>query len=315
MNRQMRANPTWALPFQMGGKQWEVWWKLLRPHTLTASFVPVAIGSTLALPVCSFQLSLFLPMLIASILIQAATNMFNEYYDYIRGLDHAESVGIGGTIVRDHVQPKTILRLAVLFSVIAVTLGIFIASSTNWWIFVIGILCIFVGYFYSGGPYPISSTPFGELVSGFFMGLVIILISFFIQTGYITPLSLLASLPTSCLIGAILMSNNIRDLDGDQAHGRKTLAILLGHQRAVYLLAAMFTLSYLWLSGLVLLKLLPYWALCTLLSLPKAVQATKGFYQKRSPLEMMPAMQATAQTNTLFGLLLAAGLLISHLIR
>ena len=314
MNRQIRANPIWYMSLQLGGKRWDVWWKLLRPHTLTASFVPVAIGTALALPTGNLELLLFFFMLTASILIQAATNMFNEYYDFVRGLDQKDSVGIGGTIVREQVKPKIILRLAVLFSLTAVLLGVYLAAKTSWWIFAIGILCIFVGYFYSGGPFPISATPFGELVSGLFMGLVIILISFFIQTGYITLTSILASIPTSCLIGAILMANNIRDLDGDKEHGRKTLAILLGHRQAVYCLGGLFLFSYLWLVGLVVLNALPSWTLLALLSLPKARQSILGFWQKRSPLEMMPAMQAAAQTNTLFGLLLAGALLLHHIL-
>src|SRR5690625_4305004 len=90
----------------------QVWWRLLRPHTLTASFIPVLIGTFVAhTQMQVFHFGLFFAMLIASILIQAATNMFNEYYDYKRGLDNEHSVGLGGTIVRDGIEPKTVLRL------------------------------------------------------------------------------------------------------------------------------------------------------------------------------------------------------------
>src|SRR4051794_22705899 len=93
---------------------WRMWWRLTRPHTLTAAFVPVILGTVIALShqdtVVHF--GLFLTMLIASLFIQIATNLFNEYYDFKRGLDHAESVGIGGGIVRDGIQPKTIMSLA-----------------------------------------------------------------------------------------------------------------------------------------------------------------------------------------------------------
>ena len=88
-------------------KDWKVWWRLTRPHTLTASFVPVTLGTAISISYnSSFDFSLFITMLIASILIQIATNLFNEYYDYKRGLDHAESVGIGGGIVRDGLNQK-----------------------------------------------------------------------------------------------------------------------------------------------------------------------------------------------------------------
>src|SRR5690625_3386474 len=164
----------------------QIWWRLLRPHTLTASFVPVFVGSMFAFIDHSLHAGLFFAMLIASMLIQAATNMFNEYYDFARGLDNEQSVGIGGTIVRDGIQPKTVKNIAFIFYGIALLLGIYICLATSLWIAVLGAVSMAIGYFYTGGPYPIAYTPLGELFSGFFMGTVIIGISFFIQTGHIT---------------------------------------------------------------------------------------------------------------------------------
>src|SRR5699024_1909056 len=116
-----------------------VWWRLLRPHTLTASFVPVFLGTMFAfIENNTFHNDLFVAMMMAAIHIQAATNMFNEYYDFKRGLDKEDSVGIGGTIVRDGVSPQKILTLAFLFFGIAILLGVYIAASTSWWIAAIG---------------------------------------------------------------------------------------------------------------------------------------------------------------------------------
>src|SRR5690625_535350 len=130
----------------------QVWWRLLRPHTLTASFIPVFIGTMLAYIDGSSHLFLFLAMLIASILIQAATNMFNEYYDYVRGLDNEQSVGIGGTIVRDGIAPRTVLTLAFVFYGIAILLGLYICLVSSWWIALVGLICMLFGYLYTGGP-------------------------------------------------------------------------------------------------------------------------------------------------------------------
>lgn len=299
-------------PAPSTAKAWSVWWKLLRPHTLTASFVPVAIGTALALPFAQFRLSLFAAMLFASILIQASTNMFNEYYDYKRGLDHEHSVGIGGAIVREGIAPGTVLTIAQLFLTVAFCLGLYLCLMSSWWLLPVGLFCASVGYLYSGGPYPISETPFGELVSGLCMGLIIIAISFFIQTGAVTPASLLVSIPTSILIGAILMANNIRDLDGDRLHGRKTLAILTGRRLAISFLSAMFILAYAWTVFLVAAGITSPWVFLAFGSLPKAWQAVKGFRRHTSPEALMPAMVATAQTNTLFGLFFALGLLLHY---
>ncbi len=294
-------------------QDWRVWWRLLRPHTLTAAFVPVAIGTTIALPFGSINILLFFAMMLASILIQAATNMFNEYYDYKRGLDTAESVGIGGAIVREGISATTVLRLAFVFFAIALLLGLYICFMSSWWIALIGIVSMAVGYFYTGGPYPIAYTPFGEIAAGFFMGPVIILIAFFIQTGMVTFESLLISVPIAILVGAILMANNIRDLDGDKENGRRTLAILLGHERAVVFLSAMFLMSYLWIVNLFIMNFITPWALIVVASIPKAIQASTQFKGKTKPIEMMPAMKATAQLNTIFGFLLVIGLIIGYL--
>ncbi|WHY66078.1 1,4-dihydroxy-2-naphthoate polyprenyltransferase [Neobacillus sp. SuZ13] len=299
-------------PVVESNRGFQVWWQMTRPHTLTAAFVPVLLGTALSLKHGNIHFGLFFAMLIASLLIQAATNMFNEYFDFKRGLDTAQSVGIGGTIVRDGIKPKTVLNLAFVFYGIALLLGIYICANSSWWLAAVGLICMAVGYFYTGGPFPIAYTPFGEILSGFFMGMLIILISFFIQTGTVSTTSILVSVPSMILVGMIMLSNNIRDLDGDKENGRKTVAILLGKKRAIYLLTGMFTFSFLWVLGLIILGILPVWTALVILSAPKAIKATKGFINNTIPIKMAPAMKATAQTNTIFGFLLAIGIFIGH---
>lgn len=295
-------------------RSWKIWWELIRPHTLTAAFVPVLLGTVLALLEQGVNWLLFAAMMVASILIQAATNLFNEYYDFKRGLDTEASVGIGGGIVRHGMTPKLIMSLALMMYAIALLLGIYICAASSWWLAAVGLICMAVGYLYTGGPLPISSTPFGELFSGVFMGSFIILIAYFIQAGEVSTLAILISVPSCVLVGLINMANNIRDHDGDKANGRKTLPILLGRKKSVYFLGIMFTFSYLWLVGLVIIGVVTAWVLLALLSAPKAINATKNFVGKTEPITMMPAMKATAQTNTFFGLLMVIGLLISYFI-
>lgn len=297
-------------------KGFKVWWHLTRPHTLTASFAPVLLGTAIALVVedSSIHIPLFLAMLVASLLIQAATNMFNEYYDYKRGLDNEHSVGIGGTIVRHGVAPKTIMQIALIFYIIATILGIYICAMSSWWLAVVGLICMGIGYLYTGGPIPIAYTPFGELVSGAVMGMGIVLIASFIQTGNVTLEAILVSVPSVILVGAIMLSNNIRDIKGDKEGGRKTLAILVGRQNAVYILSLFFIVSYLWILGLVIIEDLTYWSLLVLLSIPMPIKAVEIFQHKEKPIECMPAMKLTSQTNTIFAFLLTIGLIISYII-
>lgn len=289
----------------------QVWWRLLRPHTLTASFVPVFVGTMLAIIYEDrFHILLFLAMMIASILIQAATNMFNEYYDFKRGLDNEQSVGIGGTIVRDGISPQTVKYIAFAFFGIAMLLGVYICLASSLWIAVIGVVSMAVGYFYTGGPFPIAYTPLGELFSGFFMGTIIIGISFFIQTGHVTMEVVLVSVPVAIFIGTIMLSNNIRDRVNDAENGRKTIAILLGHRGAIWFLASMFSAAFILTTMYIFIGILPYWAFLTYLAIPKAIGVVKGFIGKTTPIEMMPAMAATGKTNTIYGLLLALSLFI-----
>lgn len=297
---------------EKGGFQ--IWWRLLRPHTLTAAFVPVFVGTMLAYIDQPIHISLFLAMLLASILIQAATNMFNEYYDHARGLDNEDSVGIGGTIVRDGILPKKVLNLALSFFGIAILLGIYICIQSSWWIAGIGLVCMLFGYLYTGGPFPIAYTPFGELFAGFFMGTVIIGISYFIQTAEVTANMIWISIPVAIFIGCIMLSNNIRDLDGDKENGRRTIAIFLGQQNAVRFLAVLFFIAYGLTIAYIIVGILPLWSIITLLSTIKAIHVIKKFRGKKLPIEMMPAMVDTGKTNTIYGLLLGLSLLISKFI-
>jgi len=289
-----------------------VWWRLMRPHTLTASFVPVLVGTAMAIFDHQLDIPLFLAMFIASIMIQAATNMLNEYFDYVRGLDTEESVGIGGTIVRDGIAPAIVRNLAIIFYIISVLIGVYICMESSWWVAAAGSLSILISYLYNAGPLPIASTPLGELFSGLFMGPVIVMITYYIQAGELTMDYILLSISVGLLIGAINLSNNIRDLDGDKEHGRKTLAILLGRPRAIVLLAGIFAVAFLLTAVLVVIQIITPWVLIVVLSIPKAVQAIKQFRGKTVAHEMMPAMKSTAQLNTLFGLLLTVGLIIGY---
>ncbi|SIT85835.1 1,4-dihydroxy-2-naphthoate polyprenyltransferase [Edaphobacillus lindanitolerans] len=291
---------------------WRVWWQLTRPHTLTASFVPVLLGTLIAFRETAIDPVLFILMMLATLFLQAATNMFNEYYDFRRGLDTEHSVGIGGAIVRNGVRPQTVLGIALGLYLAAAVMGLYIAAHSSWMLLAVGGVAMAIGYLYTGGPYPIAYTPLGELFSGVVMGMAIVLISYFIQTGHVSGFALALSIPSMILVAAIMMSNNIRDLEGDKESGRKTVAILAGRSNAVTILAVFFIVSYAWIIGMVLFGKLTPLALLVLLSIPKPAAAIKTFRKELVPLKVMPAMKATAQTNTFFGLLLCIALFIEH---
>ncbi|MBC6309752.1 1,4-dihydroxy-2-naphthoate polyprenyltransferase [Listeria sp. FSL L7-1582] len=290
------------------------WWMLLRPHTLVASFVPVFLGTTVAMSYESFHFTRFLVMLISCFLIQTSANLFNEYYDFKKGQDDEHTVGNGGAIVRNGMKPGFILFLAIFLYVLAILGGIYLCMDVNnWWIGLLGIISMIVGYLYTGGPYPIAYTPFGEIMAGFFMGGIITFISFYIQAGFISSFIVYVSIPVMVLVGNLLLANSIRDLEPDKANGRLTLAILLGRKGALILFTSAFIFAYVWEIALIFTVEATPWILIILLSAPEAIKAVRRFIGKSVPITMVPAMKATSKALTFFGILLAIAFLISLL--
>jgi len=286
-------------------------WRLLRPYTLVAALVPVLIGTALAFAKSSFHPGLFISFLVAAMLIQAATNIFNEYFDFRRGLDNEKMTGIAGAIVRDGVKPGTVLALGWSFIGISVLLGVYICLLTSWWIALLGSICIAVAYFYSGGPKPLSYTPFGELAAAIAMGPVIVVIGFFIQTREITTPAVIASVPIGLLIGAILLGNNIRDLQHDKAGGRRTIAILLGPEGGRVLFAVVYGIAYFITLALIALRMLTPWALLVLLTVPSGITVVRGWLKSQDTAQLQAAFKGTALQLLRFGALMFVGLAAS----
>ncbi len=284
---------------------------LTRPHTLTASFVPVFVGTASVLLFADIRWGMFFLMLIATVLIQSATNMFNEYYDFKRGLDSHESVGIAGAIVRNGMSPRLVLTIALIFYSIAAVIGIIITVNSSWWILIIGAVSMAVGYLYTGGPFPISWTPFGEIFAGFFMGTIIIMITFFIHTGTLHVFPLLISIPPAITIGLLNMANNIRDRKKDKESGRKTFVILVGKPFAVMTSAALLLFSYIFLIYLAFFTPMgSLFLLIPLLSIPLAMKTIMLMRKGDTPVQLIPAMASMGKLNTIMGLLLTIGLII-----
>lgn len=286
-------------------------WQMTRPHTLTATFTPIILGTVIAMAETSIDWVMFSALMVACLCLQIATNLFNEYYDFKRGLDTAESVGIGGGIVRHGLRPQNVLNVAFLLYGIAAVIGVYICMNSSWWLVVIGLFGMAVGYLYTGGPLPIAYTPFGELFSGVLMGAGFVLIAYFVQTDVVTTASILISLPIAVLVGAINMSNNIRDIEEDIVGGRKTLPILLGRKRAIAVLGLAFIFVYIWIIGLVIFNVVSAWALITFISAFKPYQAWTAFRCGTEHMRM--AMKSTALTNTFYSLFLAIGLFIAQI--
>lgn len=296
----------------------DFWWRLIRPHTLSASITPVLIGSIYSISDTGLlKADLFFTMLFACILIQIATNLFNEYYDFKSGLDTKASVGIGGTIVRDGVDPNFVLGLAGILYAISFLMGVYLAYLTSYIILLIGLFFMLIGYLYCGGPYPISASPFGEIAAGLSMGEGIILISYYLQTGHVNWQIVLLALPSTLLIAQILTANNIRDLLNDQKNGRSTLAIRLGKRLSVLYMAIIYLISYLLLPILVFALDLSAFILLALISIPYAFLSLRTFYNHsiKYPAKLMPGMIYTTKTSLIYHIGLLLGLCMTLILK
>lgn len=293
---------------------------LIRPRTLTAAFSPVilgaAMGATQFAPTQPIGLSIIytLGILICVLSAQIAANIWNEYFDFKSGLDLTQAAGNSGSIVRDGISPAIIKRWGYMTTILPLILGIALAKAVTWWYISVGILCILTSILYSGGPKPISRTPFGELASGLAMGFAIVCITLFAWTHTLHWTYLIPAVPSTILIGAIMMTNNLRDFTNDANHGRRTLVILLGRERGLQLLQGLFLISSIWILIWTILGVIPWPSLVALLSLLPAMKVIHIFNTYADPIRLNEAMKFTSISCTLYHFLWAIGLLCNTII-
>jgi 1,4-dihydroxy-2-naphthoate octaprenyltransferase len=287
------------------------WFRLARPFSLTASAVPVFLGTALALEDGAFAWGPFLAMLFGSLLIQAATNMFNEFYDERRGLDRAGAVGIAGTIVQGRMHARAVLVGALFCYTVALFLGIYLVVVGGWTILVLGCLCALGGYLYSAGPRPIAYTPASEVAVFLFMGILIVVIAYAVQDPGSFPLRVpLAALPIGGPVAAILLANNIRDIGSDRRGGRRTLPIVLGREVGVMIYRALLLEAYAAAAALMALGVVPLECALVFLSVSTALRLWRDIGVTTTPERLDPVVKRTAGLHLAFGLLYTVGVLL-----
>lgn len=253
----------------------------------------------------------------ATLFVDMGTTGFNSYFDYRNGTDNHEiECEDDKVLVHQGVSPLWALLVSLMLFGMAGVLGLVLAYLTSWKLIVVGGVCMLVGFAYTGGPLPISRTPFGEVFAGFFLGTTLFVLSFYVQTKSVVVEALLASLPFLILVGMILSVNNCCDLIRDKAAGRKTLTIVLGRYGVVPLLAIEILLAF----GLVLL--LSFLGVYPLLQLPfLALSAIFAAVEFRTMVKRGFALQtkqvqmaSIGKIYLVFCLCFSLGLLVTHLL-
>lgn len=222
--------------------------QIAAPHTWPAAILPALIAMACAAANGhAVSAVMALVLLAICILMQAAVNTFNDYYDYVKGSDSAEDNvdPTDAVLVYNNVNPRSALMLAVGFLVVAFALGAYVIWQAGWIPLAIGIVGAIVVVLYSAGKTPISYLPIGELMSGFVMGGLIPLACYQAITKCFDPIMLVWALPTIIGVGLIMLTNNTCDVEKDIESGRKTLPVLLGRSRARTLYHA---LVWIWIA-------------------------------------------------------------------
>jgi len=279
-----------------------------RPPTLWASVTPVLVGTAAAVARGYFLPLAFVAALLSALFIQIGANLANDLFDFRRGADAGPRLGPTRVTQAGLLRPAEVAAGMWLAFGVAALLGLYLVYVRGWAILAIGLASIAAGLMYTGGPWPFGYHGLGDLFSFVFFGLVAVMGTYYVHTGTVDELAVLASIPVSLLVTAILVVNNLRDVETDRAAGKRTLAVLIG-ARATRLQYGLFV------AGSLLMPLVLRWAglasglfWLPWLTLPLAVRLVRTVTTETGP-ALNRALKGTAELEFLFGLLFAVSLI------
>lgn len=287
-----------------------VWWTAIRPRTLPLAASPVLVGLALAWAEGAHpRWAVALATLAAALLIQIGTNLHNDAADFARGNDGADRLGPLRVTAAGWLAAAAVRRAAHFAFGAAFALGIYLAVVGGWPIVAIGLASLAAGLAYSGGPRPLSHTPWGEAYVWLFFGVLAVIGSHLLQTGQLSPAALLAGAALGLPAAAVLLVNNLRDVAADTRAGRRTLAAVLGDAVSRRLHALLLFTPFFALPVLALLLPGKHGLWLALLALPAALSVTRRMREARG-VELNAVLAATARAQFVFASLLAIGLLL-----
>jgi 1,4-dihydroxy-2-naphthoate polyprenyltransferase len=283
-----------------------------RPRTLSAAIAPVLVGSAAAVEASDrLRVGAFAAALVGSIFIQIGTNLANDYSDAKRGADAMDRLGPVRVVASGLVAPRRVLVATWLAFGVAVAAGVYLTAVAGPVILAVGVVSILAGVLYTGGPRPYGYAGLGELFVFLFFGLIAVNGSYFVQLERLDWLSFALSIPVGFLSTAILVVNNVRDIDTDRRAGKLTLAVRIGRSRARTLYAALVAGAYAGLPIALLATDGPAWGLLALGSLPLAPQPLRAVRTRTDGAALNTALAETGAMLAAFSVLLAGGLLLA----
>ncbi|MBL8061393.1 MAG: 1,4-dihydroxy-2-naphthoate polyprenyltransferase [Anaerolineales bacterium] len=286
----------------------QIWWLAIRPRTLPAAASGVAMGSALAWHDGSFQLLPALAALFVALLLQIGSNVANDVFDFERGADTEGRLGPVRVTQAGLLTPAQVKRGMFFIFALAVLLGLYLAALRGWTVIWLGAAAILAAVAYTGGPFPLGYHGLGDVFVFIFFGLAAVAGTYFVQVGSVSFAAWWMAVPVGLIVTAILVVNNLRDLESDHKAGKRTLAVRLGAQGAKTEYVLLMGAAYLLVPVFVMMNIIPIGGMLAWLSLPVAVRTLRTvFTQQGHPLNA--ALAGTGQTAFLFSLFFWLGLL------
>ncbi len=290
-----------------------IWLMAARPRTLPAAVAPVLVGTALAATEGTFRLLAFVAAMLGALFIQIGTNLSNDYSDARRGADTEDRLGPVRVTAGGLVPPRQVLIATYVSFALAVLAGSYLIATAGWELLVAGVASIVAGVLYTGGPRPYGYEGLGEVFVFLFFGVVAVAGSYFAQVERVEWEALVLAVPVGLLAAAILVVNNVRDMETDRRAGKRTSAVRLGRERARALYVAM-------LAGAFVTAQLPWvvgsddldpWLLLALVAVPGAVRLVGVVRTRVDGPSLNGALAGTGRLQLAFCLLLSAGILAS----
>jgi len=280
-----------------------------RVRTLPAAVAPVLVGTSLAIRDDHFDGFAFAFALLGALFIQVGTNLSNDYSDARRGADTEDRLGPVRVTAGGLVPPRRVLIWTYVAFGIAVLAGVYLIAVAGWQLLAVGVASIVAGVLYTGGPKPYGYEGLGELFVFLFFGIVAVVGSYFVQTEDLERAAFDLAVPVGLLASAILVVNNVRDIDTDRRAGKRTLAVRVGREKARRLFTLMIAFAYIALIGIVFE--LSAWVLLPLLTIPLAVPLVRTVNTRTDGASLNGALAHTGRLLAVFSLLLSVGVLVS----
>jgi 1,4-dihydroxy-2-naphthoate octaprenyltransferase len=280
-----------------------------RPRTLPAAVAPVLVGTALAIHDDQFRPLAFLAALLGAMLIQVGTNLSNDYSDARRGADTEDRLGPVRVTAGGLVPPRQVLVATYGTFGLAVLVGLYLVAVAGPVILLIGAASILAGVLYTGGPRPYGYEGLGEIFVFTFFGIVAVTGSYYVQAEKLPWEAFVFAVPVGLLATAILVVNNIRDLETDRRAGKRTLAVRLGRERT----RTLYALTVFGAYAVVVVMAIVWdpWVLLPLLSLPLALRVVALVRRHTDGPTLNDALARTGLVQLVFCVLLAGGILLA----